>query len=550
MKLSHSISIAALSAAISSSAMAQNIGPSTTTEPYILPSIPGVSTTSIFTAGNSVGAYRMVGIPDGIGLLPGSVGSTFGNSDFGIVVNHELGKNVGIVRSHGARGAFVSRWTIDRKLRVIAGRDQIANPSSLFVWNGSAWSPGVTAFDRLCSADLAAPGAFSFGWLGTANRIYLNGEETAPSSSADHGRVFAHVLTGPDANKTFELPALGKAAVENAVASPYPQAKTIVMVTDDANRETNITLANVCRNQGQAGCQEPPSELMMYLGEKKDRGNDVERAGLSSGALFGLRVKLPTGAIVPGENTDFVFNGVSPAITTARFEAVSLGDVSNKTGVQIQDALLTSQITQFMRIEDGAWDPRPGKQRDFYFVTTGRLTTSVSTWRPSRLWRLRFDDITHPENGGEITMLLTNAFYAGAATTPDADPNYQMFDNMTVDSLGRIVLQEDVGGTDRLGRIYVYGIESGKLVQVAAHNPKFFSGNITTNPHFLTNDEESSGVVEASNALGQGWFILDSQGHKPSLDPELVESGQLLGLYINPSIAAPGSSPGWNAGSR
>ena len=133
-------------------------------------------------------------------------------------------------------------------------------------------------------------------------------------------------------------------------------------------------------------------------------------------------------------------------------------------------------------------------------------------------------------------MLLTNQFYTGAGTTPDADPSYQMFDNMTIDGLGRIVLQEDVGGNNRLGRIYVYGIDSGKLVQVAAHNSKFFGGNATTNPNFLTNDEESSGVIDASHILGDGWFLMTVQNHRASSDTELVEGGQLLGIYINPAI--------------
>jgi hypothetical protein len=112
-----------------------------------------------------------------------------------------------------------------------------------------------------------------------------------------------------------------------------------------------------------------------------------------------------------------------------------------------------------------------------------------------------------------------------------------MFDNMTIDALGRIVLSEDVGGNDRRGRIYVYGIDSGELVQVAVHNPKFFGGNLQTNPNFLTNDEESSGVIDAASVLGDGWFLLDTQNHKASTDPELVEGGQLQALYVPPTIA-------------
>ena len=128
-------------------------------------------------------------------------------------------------------------------------------------------------------------------------------------------------------------------------------------------------------------------------------------------------------------------------------------------------------------------------------MTTGRISNSASSWRPSRLWRMRFDDIARPEIGGAIEMLLSSQFYADAAANPNADPSFQMFDNLTIDGFGRIILQEDVGGNDRLGRIYVYGIDSKKLRQVAVHNAKFFGGNASTNPNFLTNDEESSGII-------------------------------------------------------
>lgn len=544
---------AAVGAALASAATAQDIVPSTTTEPYLLPAMPGVRTVSMLRVGDTVGGYRMVGIPDGMGAWDAEHGA------FTLVLNHEIGKSLGAARPHGSTGAFVSRWRIDaRNGRVLAGRDHHAAPSDVFTWNGASYVKGTTAYDRLCSADLAAPGAyFTKSWsgrFGTPNRIFLSGEETSPPNAADDGRVFAHIVSGPDKNHSYELPRLGKIAFENALASPYPQTKTIVMLQDDAGRETNVTTANVCRSAGQTGCVEPPSELYMYVGSKmRDYGGwdddrhdddrrrrgptDVERAGLANGNLFGIRVRTSAGAVVTGENRDHVFASSAPAVTSARFEVVDLGDVSNKTGVQIEDASIAQQATQFIRIEDGGWDPRPGKERDFYFVTTGRISNDANVWRPSRLWRLRFNDIRRPELGGRIDMLLSSQFYASAAATPDADPSFQMFDNMTIDTLGRIILQEDVGGNNRRGRVYAYGIDSRKLELVAVHNPKFFGGDAATNPNFITNDEESSGVIDASEFFGKGWYILTSQAHKASSDPELVEGGQLLGLYIDPKIA-------------
>lgn len=521
--------VAALAAACSPDAFAQAIGPSTTTEPFVLPSIPGVVTKSILTAGDSVLGYKMVGVPDGMGVLRRNYGT------FDIALNHELRSTKGIARSHGSKGSFVSRWTLDRNLKVLSGRDHLSDLNSLFLASGAGWTSGVTtAFERFCSADLGAEGSYSWGVRGTSARIFLNGEEATPPNADDHGRVFAHVLTGPDANKTFQLPHLGRAAVENALVSPFPQRKTVVIISDDASATTGLSTGEVCAAKGQSGCVEPPSELTMYVGEKQALGNDVQRAGLAGGQLYGLRVKLPDGTPVKAENKDNVFSATEPRIETARFEMVGLGDVSSQTGAQIQTRLIDNGITQFIRIEDGAWDPRPGKQRDYYFVTTGAISADPAAWRPSRLWRLRFTNITRPELGGEITMLLSSKHYADANTAPDADPGYQMFDNLTIDNLGRIVLQEDVGNNSRLGRIYVYGIETGQLVQVAAHNPKFFASG---SPQFQTLDEESSGVIDASQILGPGWFLMDSQNHTASSDPEIVESGQLLALYIHPRIA-------------
>ena len=525
--------VAALtSVAFSGPAMAQSIGPSTTTEPYVLPTVAGVSTKSILTTGDAIGGYRMVGIPDGLGAWLEN------RQTFNLVANQEISRTLGAVRAHGSTGAFVSQWVIERAtLKVLSGRDHMTSPNSMFTWNGAGYVPGTTALERLCSADLAAPSAYDLpGLLGTPSRIFLSGEESAPPFSGDHGRVFAHVVDGQDRNKSFELPRLGKVSFENAVANPHAQLKTVVMLNDDAGRETNVTAANVCTSAGQTGCTEPPSEVYMYVGRKQRFGSQVEQAGLTNGNLYGVRVRL-NGAVVTGENPEFVFGSAAPAVTSARFELVSLGDVSSKTGVQLQNEAITNQVMQFIRVEDGAWDPRPNKAGDYYFVTTGRITTSATTWRPSRLWRLHFDDIERPEVGGSIEMLLTNQFYSGAGTTPDADPTYQMFDNLTIDRHGRIVLQEDVGGNNRLGRIYVYGIDSGELVQVAQHNPKFFSGTAATNPNFLTNDEESSGVIDATDILGRGWFLLTVQNHKPSTDAELVEGGQLLAMYIDPKIA-------------
>jgi hypothetical protein len=54
---------------------------------------------------------------------------------------------------------------------------------------------------------------------------------------------------------------------------------------------------------------------------------------------------------------------------------------------------------------------------------------------------------------------------------------------------------------------------------------------------FITQDEESSGIIDAAHIFGQGWFLFIVQVHKAAAaDPELVEGGQLLRMYVDPII--------------
>jgi hypothetical protein len=499
-------------------ASAQYIGPSTTTDPYLLPTHADVKTTSILTTGDTVGvgpdAYRMVGIPDGLGAFK------TGRHSFRLTMNHELGSGVGIVRDHGSKGAFVSEWEIDsHSLKVNAGQDHAPDPNHVFTWDTvlKAWKAGTTAWNRFCSADLPAVSALFYSSdkdehghkgkrqrFGTTDRIFLNGEETTG------GRAFAHIVSGPHDGESWELPRMGRMSFENVLASPYPQLKTVVMLMEDGNLSTAPTPSN------------NPSNLNLYIGSKQKDGHPIEQAGLTNGKFFGLKLIGPNNTLLTGEDNDLALgNATTGKIVSARFALNEIGpngDVTGKPQSDIETESVDENVFRFMRIEDGAWDPK--HKNDFYFVTTARIDLR------SRLWRLRFDDIEHPENGGTIENLLFG------------DEGHKMFDNMTIDKHGRIILQEDVGNDPRIGKVWLYGIDTGNLVEIAQHNPTFFDPANSAKPGFLTIDEESSGVIDAEKTLGRGWFLLDVQNHKASADLELVEGGQLLAMYVDPRIEA------------
>lgn len=471
---------------------------SSTVAPYVLPSADGVETVSILTVGEAApNGYRMVGIPDGLGIVAG-------DSEFTLVMNHELRAANGVTRSHGSKGAFVSRWTIDRRtLRVTSGRDNLGSAAAVHLWDPTArrYVEQTTSFDRFCSADLADPKAFRHGALGTDARILLNGEEVTG------GRAFAHIVTGPGAGEAWQLPRLGRLSFENAVAAPHGKDRTIVVGLEDGSINTAPVVAN------------NPSQVYVYVGEKRSSGTAVERAGLTNGKLHGLRVR--RGGLVAGGESDAYGLGdaASGYVAVADFELVELavsGDVSDWSGPQLETDAVAKEIFRCQRAEDGAWDPRGDRRGDFYFVTTANMTSNT------RLWRLRFTDIERPEAGGTIEILVNAS--AG-----------RMFDNITVDQLGRVLLQEDPGNETHIAKIWLYGIESRELIEVAHHDPAFFAPG-TDPTRFVTQDEESSGIIDAQEVLGQGWFLFDVQVHKTNPDPELVEFGQLLAMYVPPRI--------------
>ena len=60
---------------VSAIAKAQITGPSTDSSPYVIPVSPGVQTTSILTANDSINGYPMVGVPDGLGAFDNGDGT-------------------------------------------------------------------------------------------------------------------------------------------------------------------------------------------------------------------------------------------------------------------------------------------------------------------------------------------------------------------------------------------------------------------------------------------------------------------------------------------
>lgn len=499
----------ALFSLVESNAQVQIKGPSSSATPYLLGVAPTATITSILSVPDVIGTYPMVGIPDGLGAYANEDGTTFT-----LLMNHELGNTIGISRAHGGKGAFVSKWVINKSdLSVMSGADLMQN---VYLWNTTTsgyelynatstagMATTVTSpllnFGRFCSADLPALSAFynSVSGLGTMERIFMNGEE----GNGTNSRAMAHIVTGSLAGSSFELPLFGKADWENVVATPFVGDKTIIVVPNDGSILD--------------------SKVYIYVGTKTNSGSPVEMAGLTNGKLYAVSVS--------GFSTERISGTVSTPVPTpdTRFSLIDLGDVSSLSGAYLNSWVNTLGGTKFARPEDGAWDP--SSPNDFYFNTTDQLdqvTDGVGTQvGRSKVWRLRFDDMANPEDAGTITAVL------------DGTEGHVMFDNMAIDNNGHIMLLEDVGGNAHNGKIWQYSINEDKLALVAKHDPARFGDIGIAAKAPFNNDEEASGIIDMSEILGANKFLFVDQAHYSITTPGIAEGGQLLLLELQSPIA-------------
>ena len=494
-------------AAIAQAAPGTETGPSSSEPPYLVRTQPGIVTKSILTAGDEVDGYRMVGIPDGLGAYDN------GDGTFTLLSNHEIPGDQGIVRAHGAQGAFVSKWVINKDdLSVESGEDLI---QTLNVWdptlNSGAGDWKVVDTDpearinRLCSADLPPISAFynAATGMGYNGRIFTNGEE-----GGTEGRAFAHVV---DSGESFDVsPWVGNMSFENVVANPATGDKTAAVGLDDGSSSVG-------------------QQVYLYVGDKTDEGNPAQMAGLANGNLYGIVADTEEQDEYlhdwqVGEEVDFSLADVS--------EFAGVGGTSDDgTTNTLEEDSQDKGVTNFQRPEDGAWDPN--NPSDFYFVTTSDFgDLAEGKTGETRLWRLRFADPADPSQGGELKLLVS-----GPVGTRDSDggtesadaPGPQMFDNITVNDRGQVIMLEDVGNQAYLGGVWIYNIASGSLVRIANSDPDVFTPGA---PGFITKDEEASGIIPAP-FLGADAYLLDEQVHKKTPeDPELYEGGQFMKLHV------------------
>ena len=509
-------------AAIATHAKAQTLGPSSSRAPYLVNSAPSgtvldiasvITTTNLvpLTGGAAGTQYEFCGLPDGMGAYDNRDGTIT------VLCNHEISNTLGVARTHGAIGAFVSELVIDKAtLAVLSGSDLMRRVvDSAGIVHSTANSNAI-AFNRFCSADLPDTTGFlnSVTGNGSTARIFMNGEESGTS-----GWALAHIASGPSKGTSYLLSKFnlstngsGQSGVggwENLLVSPFEQDLTVVVGNNDGG--TGV-MAN---------------SVAVYVGSKQATGTEVDKAGLTNGTLSFVNVAGSTVEIV---------NTTSRATNITNGTRFSLSNTSSTT---------------FSRPEDGAWNP--ANPRQFFFVTTDRIDNNTSVGNNqttgatgpatpqtgmTRLWRLTFDDIANPSQGGSIDLLINGS---------KNGYKVQSFDNICTTKEGNVWLNEDPGNSTYIGKVHYYDVAADTLTEVAKFDPAIW-GDLSVNggapgafsPH--TNDKETSGIIDVTSLFStnpgpcEKYLLVVAQDHSTNAavaTTASVEGGQLLLIHTS-----------------
>ena len=453
---------------------------------YLLSDNEAVAVNPIGTTGDILTGTVIRGIPDGMGAYASENGR-------GVTVLsvHEVAANDKTAalsaKTNAPWGTSVTKFNYSKSLKKFDAAEPLINSWNFWNYKTSAYvttpvggePTGAAAgyfgwaVQRFCSAQYSPAGTFIYNGVGYEGGLLTTGEEVT-----DQSRGFAIDMTGA----AYQLPRTGFAAMENIMPAQKPGPNTVALISEDGSATD--------------------SQLYMYLGKKQNTGTSVDKAGLTNGDLYVLNV--PTAA------TDNIFR---TTIAKSTPTAATFKKIEWNTDVASFHKSSRDNGTTFARVEDGHWDPK--NPNVFYFVTTESnkdpIATAPNPATPNvtrdggALWRLTFKDAQNPLEGANLEMLLN-----GGESIQMSKP-----DNITVTDNGVIVIQEDPGGNDHVARVVAYRISDGKLATLAKFDSKYFTA---TGSKYMTNDEESSGVIDVTSMLAKPgdtntYLMLNAQIH-------------------------------------
>jgi hypothetical protein len=536
---------AALAASVTAAALASgSTSGFKTGQPSMLTAVkPGVEITPLLTVGDVLpSGYRFESIPDGISVRPR------GQAKVDLFVNHETGKvpfpyNAAAPTAANGENDFdnaqVSRLTLDRQSAgVLAGSFAI---SSRF------------GYQRFCSNYLATKKeGFKRDILFTNEEspdyVYRQ-EDSWPPTPGSPAEEEAGLVVALDvkSGKHHPIYGMGRHNHENSVAIPGYR-HPVVFSGDDTFTSGPLTnpldtSTKLAPAQSQLYSYIAPStnklladkgDLWAFVSDTPGVKNYYDVAPGSGTEVTGHFIKVPkdiaTGLNADGSELKAADKGYPLPPTDGSWQLdLRFATTPPGPGIDGPQWVLEywsdlNNVFQFVRVEDIAYDKRPGMENVVYIVDSGRGRTAAQSLDTNfrstngRVWKMVLDK-DDPTKVTSLTVLVEGDDNPVKTPTEIHQP-----DNLESTLTGLLVTEDPgssqqypFGSTDptattaRLWYVPFSGTPEvvAKVDQSADGGPTDVDGR----PNGNLGAWESSGIVDASAAFGPGAFLIDVQAH-------------------------------------
>jgi Bacterial protein of unknown function (DUF839) len=511
-----------------------------TAQPSMLtPVMPGTTVTPLLTVGDRLrSGYRFESIPDGISVR------TRGHGRVDLYVNHETSKvpfpyNAAAPTAANGENDFdnaqVSQLTLNRW--------------SAGVLHGSFAISSRSGYQRFCSNYLAtAKEGFSreifFTNEETPDYVYRQ-EDSWPPVMGDPAEEEAGLVVALDVRTGKHRPiyGMGRHNHENSVAIPG-YGKPVVLSGDDTFTSgplTGVFPPGAVPSQSQLYSYIAPStsslladegDLWAFVSDTPGVKNYYDVIPGSGTVVTGHFIKVPkdiaTGKNPDGSELKAGDKGFPPPPANGSWQT----DLRSATPVGIDGPQWVleywsdiNNVFQFVRVEDIAYDKRPGMGNVVYVVDSGRGRTAAQSldtpnFRSTngRVWKMVFDR-RDPTKVTSLTVLVEGDDNPVKTPTEIHQP-----DNIESTRSGLLVTEDPgssqqypFGSTDpdaTTARLW-YVPFSGTPQVVARVDQSADGGptDVDGRPPGNLGAWESSGIVDASAAFGRGAYLINVQAH-------------------------------------
>jgi hypothetical protein len=572
----------ALTAVVTSAASADNNSGFQTSRPSMLTAVKaGVQVTPLLTVGDTLSSgYRFEAIPDGISVMPRGQGRV------DLFVNHETSKVPFPFVTPGPTAANSENDFDNAQVSRL-----ILNQHSAGVLNGSFAIPSSAGYQRFCSNYLATEKeGFDRDILFTNEEspdYAFRQENSWPPQIGSPAEKEAGVVVALDAKNGKHHPVygMGRHNHENDVAIPGFD-DLVVLSGDDTFTSGPLTIPAGGPITVPPATRPAQSQLYSYIASDTDslladKGdlwafvsdnasfNDYyDFTPGSTQSVSGHFIKVPkniaTGLDTDGSELKAADVGFPLPPTDGSWQrdlrtTTPLGIDGPQWVLEYWSQL--NNVFQFVRVEDIAYDKRPGMGNVVYVVDTGRGSSGqgagIST--NGRVWKMVLDP-DHPTSVSSLSV-----FVEGDDSVVKTLNEIHQPDNVETTATGLLVT-EDPGSSQQFtaaqqvsdaarattARLWWVPFAPGAAPQVVVKIDQGADGGPTDVDGRAAGNWgawETSGIVDASAAFGPGSYLIDVQAHTlwvqkapgedtfidANSDPDFTykrEGGQLLLLKI------------------